>query len=216
MIGIIAFGKANKKIYSRIVLIIFVFQIECYRVGADNSSNCVWEKTQETHTHTRFLRNAETFCTCTCFSFVFRFWMWQDIFVWHRLFRTSLNAQFLSAVFQMLELTCTIIRIKNSPDFLLIPHLSEFLFNKIWAHTHIFEFSNWIYSILNRNSYENWWSNSIHVLLIHVLATRFIALLQCIWYALQLLARLLLSFHFDDCILIPIPFMQSISNILQQ
>lgn len=34
-----------------------------------------------------------------------------------------------------------------------------------------------------------------------------------ILYALQLLACLLLSFHFDDCILIPISSMQSITNI---
>lgn len=37
-----------------------------------------------------------------------------------------------------------------------------------------------------------------------------------ILYALQLLAHSLLSFHFDDCILIPTSFMRSISNIPYQ
>lgn len=71
---------------------------------------------------------------------------------------------------------------------------------EMFAHT--FSHFKWIFAI---SKSENWWSKlspctsySLHLI-------RFIAI-HWILYALQLLTRLFLSFHFDDCISIQISF----------
>lgn len=76
------------------------------------------------------------------------------------------------------------------------PHLLDgSLFIEVWAHIH--EIHKWIFDFGVKFG-RNWWLNSIHVRFIRVIRK-----LHYISYALQWLVCLLLSFHFDDCVLIP-------------
>lgn len=137
-------------------------------------------------------------CFCLFYS-----WLWQDIFI-----VTSTVWYFLDCTipFGCFPLPAGLYHNQNQRRACLHSRVV----------THIYEFSKRIFDF-EWNSHEFWWSNSIHVLLFVRVQCAVLVLLLCssgfgVHYAFELPVRLLLSFHFDDCILIPISFSDQLST----
>lgn len=99
VIRIIAFGKENKKIYSRVILIIFVFQIVrslwCWRWCCKYTVSSINEK----HAHTFCSMASELLCLYM-FQHCLSTRLWQYISVWLSTFVLPWMHNFFSAAFQ--------------------------------------------------------------------------------------------------------------------
>lgn len=171
-----------------------------------------WIMYEKPETHTRLLRHAEAFYVCAVNVLLLSIWMWQDVFIMTSTVSYFLKCTIPFGCFPMLAGSYHI-KIKDALHFYsLFSHCSTSS-----EHTHT-RFRNFKPNIRFWVKFlRNWWSNSIHVLLLIHVKCAVLVLLLCssefdVHYAFQLPVRLLLSFHFDDCILILISFSDQLST----